>query len=177
MSRIRTYVRLRPPPLGASQSPWYHPTDDKLHIDIPEDENLYKFGRKGRVQHAFEFARVFNTTISQEEVFDSVAGEVVQSFLEGYNATIFAYGQTGSGKTHTIEGSYKKYAERGIIPRALGIIYKALEERAGEDVKVQISYLEIYQETGYDLLNPGLQHGGLVTRLPKVLGTPIMLSL
>lgn len=28
----------------------------------------------------------------------------VQSFLEGYNSTIFAYGQTGSGKTHTIFG-------------------------------------------------------------------------
>ena len=40
-------------------------------------------------------------------------------FLEGFNATIFAYGQTGSGKTHTIEGSYKMYKDRGLLPRCL----------------------------------------------------------
>ena len=101
-------------------------------------------------------------------MFDTVTKDVVQSFLDGYNATVFAHGQTGSGKTHTIEGSYKKYCDRGIIPRALGMIYRALEERAEEDITVQISYLEIYQEIGYDLLNPGLQNDGLVTRLPKV---------
>ena len=29
--------------------------------------------------------------------------EILQSFLEGYNATIFAYGQTGSGKSFTMQ--------------------------------------------------------------------------
>ena len=30
---------------------------------------------------------------------------LVQSVLEGYNATVAAYGQTGSGKTHTMTGT------------------------------------------------------------------------
>jgi len=30
---------------------------------------------------------------SQEEVFDTVAKDVVNNVLEGYNGTIFAYGQ------------------------------------------------------------------------------------
>ncbi len=34
--------------------------------------------------------------------------EMVQSVLQGYNATIFAYGQTGSGKTFTMEGHHYK---------------------------------------------------------------------
>lgn len=46
-------------------------------------------------------------------------GTRCDGFLEGFNATIFAYGQTGSGKTHTIEGSYKQYKDRGLLPRCL----------------------------------------------------------
>ena len=44
---------------------------------------------------------VCNSLNEQKRVFLSLS---TQSFLEGYNSTIFAYGQTGSGKTHTIFG-------------------------------------------------------------------------
>ena len=40
-------------------------------------------------------------------------------------------------------------------------------ERAG--VKVQISHMEIYQDTGFDLLNPGARPGSLMLTLPKVI--------
>ena len=43
------------------------------------------------------------------------AKAVVDSALEGYNATIFAYGQTGTGKTYTMEGFQKQHDLRGII--------------------------------------------------------------
>lgn len=36
------------------------------------------------------------------------------------------------------------------------------------EVKVHISYMEIYQDTGYDLLNPGTRPGSLMLALPKV---------
>ena len=39
---------------------------------------------------------------------------------------------------------------------------------AGAEVKVHISYMEIYQDTGYDLLNPGTRPGSLMLALPKV---------
>lgn len=38
------------------------------------------------------------------QVFETTARGVVDSALQGYNATIFAYGQTGTGKTYTMEG-------------------------------------------------------------------------
>ena len=40
--------------------------------------------------------------------------------------------------------------------------------RVGREVKVHISYMEIYQDTGYDLLNPGTRPGSLMLTLPKV---------
>jgi hypothetical protein len=40
---------------------------------------------------------------TQEDVFDGVR-DLVQSVVDGYNATLFAYGQTGAGKTYTLYG-------------------------------------------------------------------------
>jgi len=48
------------------------------------------------------------------------------------------------------------------------MIYKALEQRQNEDISVHVSYLEIYQEIGYDLLSPGARTQSLVTPLPRV---------
>ena len=48
------------------------------------------------------------------------------------------------------------------------MIYNELESRSDEDLSIHISYLEIYQEVGYDLLNPGLRTQSYVTPFPKV---------
>ncbi|KAK9707878.1 Kinesin motor domain [Popillia japonica] len=88
---------------------------------------------------------------SQEQVYKDLGTEVVDCAFQGYNACVFAYGQTGSGKTYTMMGSSDS---QGLIPR----ICKALFERMAEDSKrgtthrVQVSYLEIYQEKVADLL-------------------------
>lgn len=41
-------------------------------------------------------------------------------------------------------------------------------ERERPGVRVYISYMEIYQDTGFDLLNPGARPGSLMLTLPKV---------
>ena len=92
--------------------------------------------------------------VKQDEVFDVVARDSVMSAMEGYNATIFAYGQTGSGKTFTITGGAERYVDRGIIPRSLSHIFNEISKRADAQYKVHISYLEIYNGNGYDLLDP-----------------------
>lgn len=48
------------------------------------------------------FDYVYDLYCSQEKVYDTTARSVVDSALQGYNATIFAYGQTGAGKTYTM---------------------------------------------------------------------------
>ncbi len=52
------------------------------------------------------------------------------SALDGINGTVFAYGQTGSGKTFTMTGGAQRYVDRGIIPRAIGLIYSELGKRS-----------------------------------------------
>ncbi|KAJ7369834.1 Kinesin- protein 6 [Desmophyllum pertusum] len=76
------------------------------------------------------------------------------SVLTGYNGTVFAYGQTGSGKTFTITGGAERYVDRGLIPRSLSYIFEYFEKHPGTVFSAHISYLEIYNENGYDLLDP-----------------------
>uniref|UniRef100_A0A7S4G779 Kinesin-like protein n=1 Tax=Eutreptiella gymnastica TaxID=73025 RepID=A0A7S4G779_9EUGL len=120
-----------------------------------------------REDFSFKFARVFDTPTTQEEIFDGIARSVVQSALDGYNATIFAYGQTGSGKTFTITGGTAAFSERGIIPRAIAMIYQELNKQTDFEWSTRVSYLQIYNEKGSDLLNRG-QDATALDDLPKV---------
>ena len=102
--------------------------------------------------HSFSFDRVFGPSSSQEDVFTEVS-EFVQSALDGYNVCLFSYGQTGSGKTHTMQGSGNG-SMRGIISRAMEQVgqYKLELEKKGWVYEMDVSFIEIYNETIRDLL-------------------------
>ena len=87
----------------------------------------------------------------QERIFDRVGKDVIDSAFNGYNGTIFAYGQTGSGKTFTMTGGTESYEDRGLIPRSLSYIFNEVGRREGR-TKVYVSYIQIYNGAGYDLL-------------------------
>jgi kinesin family protein 6/9 len=124
------------------------------------------------------------------QVFDTVARDLVLEGLQGVNGTVFAYGQTGSGKTFTITGGPEHYADRGIIPRSISLLFRSIAEHADcmhavlsppfpwlrrrhtccdTSVlrQVHISYLEIYNEAGYDLLDPD-REARVLEDLPRV---------
>ncbi|KAF6099654.1 kinesin family member 9 [Phyllostomus discolor] len=63
------------------------------------------------------------------------------------------YGQTGAGKTYTMTGATENYQHRGILPRALQQVFRMIEERPTHAVTVRVSYLEIYNESLFDLLS------------------------
>ncbi|KAL7592150.1 kinesin-like protein KIN-14N [Lactuca sativa] len=104
--------------------------------------------------HPFMFDKVFTPQSSQEEVFVEIS-QLVQSALDGYKVCIFAYGQTGSGKTHTMMGTPGSYDDKGLIPRSLEQIFDAREKlkEQGWKYEMQVSMLEIYNETIRDLLS------------------------
>jgi len=56
-------------------------------------------------ERAFHFDFAFDETCTQQQLYDTACGPLVEHCFQGYNATVFAYGQTGSGKTYTVSGS------------------------------------------------------------------------
>ena len=117
--------------------------------------------------YAFKFHGIFDMLTQQERVFNEVARDVIEGCFEGYNGTIFAYGQTGSGKTFTITGRAERYADRGLIPRTLSHIFDHIKKQTDSTFKVNISYLELYNANGYDLLDENHASKSLFD-LPKV---------
>ncbi|XP_071955175.1 uncharacterized protein [Antedon mediterranea] len=163
MAEIKTYCRVKP---TNKISRFYNWENDKVMIGVRSSGASQ--GDGDLIMHDTQFSHVFGPTVTQSEIFDVVASNIIEGCLAGYNGTIFAYGQTGSGKTYTIEGSSKCYADRGMAPRALSAVYQCIDKMKHLDFTVHVSYLEIYQETGYDLLNPTARMPGVVAHLPKV---------
>ncbi|CAL5870177.1 uncharacterized protein PFLUO_LOCUS4412 [Penicillium psychrofluorescens] len=143
--------------------------DDRcLVFDPPEDNPVQKFSRsvvpngKRVKDQTFAFDRIFDQNASQGEVYESTTRSLLDSVLDGYNATVFAYGATGCGKTHTITGTAQ---QPGIIFLTMQELFERIEERKDEKTtEISLSYLEIYNETIRDLLVPGGVKGGLMLR-------------
>ncbi|XP_072028607.1 uncharacterized protein [Amphiura filiformis] len=166
MANIKAYARIRPTSKASEHYTW---DKQKVCLSLPNQPSLVQHLRRDATTiHDFEFTSVFGPTATQQQVFDVVASNIIKGFLGGYNGTIFAYGQTGSGKTYTIEGAAHRYEDRGLASRALSVVYKLLESSSYEHASIHVSYLEIYQEVGYDLLNPTTRPGNVVAHLPKV---------
>lgn len=142
--------------------------DEKMLIFDPMETNplhqvqksLFPRSTARAREHKFSFDRLFDEDSTQDDVYFNTSQPLLDSVLEGYNATVFAYGATGCGKTHTITGTHEN---PGIIFSTAKELFERIEFlRTTKDVNVSISYLEIYNETIRDLLNPDTD--------PKLLG-------
>ncbi|XP_060705799.1 kinesin-like protein KIF13A isoform X4 [Hemiscyllium ocellatum] len=105
----------------------------------------------------------------QEVVFKCLGEGILENAFQGYNACIFAYGQTGSGKSFSMMGSVDV---PGLIPRLCGALFGRVskEESESHTFKVEVSYMEIYNEKVRDLLDPKGSRHTLKVREHKVLG-------
>ncbi|KAM4706215.1 kinesin-like protein KIF9 [Rhinophrynus dorsalis] len=150
-SAVRVFVRVRPTPHFAQDIITLGKDSKTIDIRIKKDE---KFGVVNNKRSDWSFkVDGFLHNASQDSVYNTVAKSVVSKVLDGYNGTIMCYGQTGAGKTYTTTGATENYKHRGIIPRALQQVFKEIEGRNDQSITVRISYLEIYNETLYDLLS------------------------
>ncbi|XP_070261780.1 kinesin-like protein KIF13A isoform X8 [Myotis yumanensis] len=105
----------------------------------------------------------------QEVVFKCLGEGILEKAFQGYNACIFAYGQTGSGKSFSMMGNAEQL---GLIPRLCCALFKriSLEQNESQTFKVEVSYMEIYNEKVRDLLDPKGSRQSLKVREHKVLG-------
>ncbi|XP_041963180.1 kinesin-like protein KIF13A isoform X1 [Alosa sapidissima] len=142
-----------------------HPPPSNSKGDSRKQSKVFAF------DHCFWSMDESNTLkyAGQEMVFQCLGQGVLDNAFQGYNACIFAYGQTGSGKSFSMMGSGD---HPGLIPRLCGALFQrvALLHSNAHAFKVEVSYMEIYNEKVRDLLDPKGGGQSLKVREHKVLG-------
>ncbi|XP_040522132.1 kinesin-like protein KIF9 isoform X5 [Gallus gallus] len=149
--KVRAFVRVKPTAQFAQDVIKFGPDNKSIDIYIKKDAKKGVVNNK-QTDWSFKLDGVLHNT-SQELTYETVAKKLVSEALVGYNGTIMCYGQTGAGKTYTMTGATAEYKHRGIIPRAVQQVFKAITRSVDSFITVRISYLEIYNETLCDLLS------------------------
>ena len=178
---IRVIARIRPlleheMKAGHTSRALHHDDRAITVAGLPSDGDTEQ-RQKQQMSRRFLLDAVFGSDASQEDVFTrSGAGEMIAGCLRGYHATIFAYGQTGSGKTHTMDGmkydgarvngntsesGSSRYSVQGpgVTPRCIEHLFELMKksttdpEKPGARFAVHVSYVQIYKEKVFDLLN------------------------
>jgi centromeric protein E len=93
---------------------------------------------------------VYDVNATTHQIFNDVVEALIQTALEGINATVFAYGQTASGKTYTIRGTEES---PGIIPLSIRELFSRMEAAKDRKYSVRVSFFELYNEKINDLLD------------------------
>uniref|UniRef100_A0A3Q3JIR6 Kinesin motor domain-containing protein n=1 Tax=Monopterus albus TaxID=43700 RepID=A0A3Q3JIR6_MONAL len=139
--------------------------EDNQTVLHPPPSNVFAF------DHCFWSMDESNTLkyAGQEVVFKCLGEGILENAFQGYNACIFAYGQTGSGKSFSMMGNGE---QPGLIPRLCCSLFERVHREATDanTFKVEVSYMEIYNEKVRDLLDPKGSRQSLKVREHKVLG-------
>ncbi|KAK2703262.1 hypothetical protein QYM36_018247 [Artemia franciscana] len=145
-------------------------------ILLDQQLSLEKASESRKSAKTFAFDHCFDSSnpdapefATQETIFNNLGKGLLDNAFKGYNACIFAYGQTGSGKSYTMMGSQ---GNPGIIPRLCNALFEriSLIEDPNLQCKVEVSYMEIYNEKVHDLLDPKANKQSLKVREHIVLG-------
>ena len=157
-SNILTYLRIKP---SFTQSESIETLgQNAIAFNLPQLD-------AETAQQSFHFDGIIDVNATQDEVFEKVGVPAVHNLVEGFNSTIIVYGETGSGKTFTLTGEPTIHEDGGIISRAIRMLYNGFNSRSDLQLKASVSYLQLFNEKGYDLLNP-VHDAEPMAELPKV---------
>lgn len=171
----QSYSRLNFKPVGIRKI--VDCVDDKMLVFDPSKSNPLNeldetFARSASTEsrrrirrfgeQKFIFDKIFDVDASQQDVYTSTTQPLLDSIIDGFNATIFAYGATGCGKTYTISGTPD---HPGIIFLTMQELFQRMEQLSDiKQFQLTVSYLEIYNEQIHDLLKPETPSKKLVVR-------------
>ncbi|CAG5115578.1 unnamed protein product, partial [Candidula unifasciata] len=158
---IKIFLRVRPPDPSISENDF---APRVLDVNTADCAVILRTKPEPKV---FTYDNVADADITQEAVFSIVGKKIIESCVAGYNGTIFAYGQTGSGKTFTMLGPSEnsesfQHELRGVIPRSFEYLFSLIAHQqelhgSKKQFLCRCSFLEIYQEQIFDLLDPASQ--------------------
>ncbi|PSR87873.1 Kinesin-like protein [Actinidia chinensis var. chinensis] len=105
-------------------------------------------------KYSFDYA--LGPESNNSDVYKRSISSIIAGVVQGLNATVFAYGSTGSGKTYTMVGTRD---DPGLMVLSLHTIFDLIKKDDSSDgFQVSCSYLEIYNEVIYDLLEKSSGH-------------------
>jgi len=156
--RTRVYVRVRPRTLEESKR------QEILGVDVESARS--EVSLNDAKERRYKFDKIFTPQASNAQVFNTVGGPLVDAVFSGFNGTLMAYGQTGTGKTHTMMSG------DGICVQVVEKIFRRIHLDKYHDYKVCMSYLQIYQEKIFDLLNANSKVELVLREDPKKDPTP-----
>jgi hypothetical protein len=156
------------PALTTATAPPLAPQDGRqINANDPDDKmgglDYLRLDKTKDKSYAFDHA--FDETAAQENIFDATTANLIPDVMRGSNATCFAYGATGSGKTHTMMGTPEL---PGVIPLTVDELFAHIRDAAEDyQVGVNMQYVEIYNESIKDLLEPARNQNLDVRESPK----------
>mmetsp|Transcript_2583 Transcript_2583/g.6593 ORF Transcript_2583/g.6593 Transcript_2583/m.6593 type:complete len:754 (-) Transcript_2583:4-2265(-) len=152
MASVSVAVRLRPFLPREKQVAVTHVNGNTVNIKV-EVEQLV--GAPEYEQRQFVFDLCLGQDASQKRLYEEVGEPIIENALSGLAGTLFAYGQTGSGKSFSIMGTNER---PGVIPqlieRLFQVVTKDTRQEPASEMRVCMSFLEIYNEELKDLLDP-----------------------
>ncbi|KAG8478480.1 hypothetical protein CXB51_028279 [Gossypium anomalum] len=96
------------------------------------------------------FDHAFGPQSTNLDTYQKCISTIISGVVQGLNATVFAYGSTGSGKTYTMVGAQH---DPGLMVLSLHTIFDLIRrDKSSDEFEVTCSYLEVYNEVIYDLL-------------------------
>eukprot|EP00039_Didymoeca_costata_P033143 m.40858 g.40858 ORF g.40858 m.40858 type:complete len:1102 (-) comp9716_c0_seq1:114-3419(-) len=149
--KVDVFVRVRPQ-LSMEEK-------DEISVTVHQEEQKIDLMDDKGHSNEFAYDKVYGPEATQEKVYEDAVAPIVEQVSRGLSCAIFAYGQTGSGKTHTMRGNLKSKEDHGIIQRSLENLFRRLNEQDYANIKVKVSFLEIYNEELQDLLEPPPKKG------------------
>lgn len=132
-------------------------------VRVQPPETVVLIDPQKQAARTFECSKVFDSSnnssseyADQQALYEGVGKRIVDHAAQGYNCCLCAYGQTGTGKTHTIHGDWSSPSNMGLLPRIAEGLFNKVESlrKDGTEVRVQMSYIEIYNNRLFDLLAP-----------------------
>ncbi|XP_010943179.1 kinesin-like protein KIN-8B [Elaeis guineensis] len=132
-------------------------TDDKNLVILDPDlskDYLERIQNRSK-ERRYSFDHVFAPGCTNADVYRNISSTIF-GVIQGLNATVFAYGSTGSGKTYTMVGTRK---DPGLMVLSFHTIFDLIKKDESSDIfEVSCSYLEVYNEVIYDLLEKSSGH-------------------
>ena len=110
---------------------------NEMVADFTSEKTLTFKSTRENNKYKFAFDRVFPPTTTQEEIYNSVVREIIDSVIDG-----------------SMQGDIRDPVNRGIIPRMVDHIFEYIGGCGDEfEFSVKASMIEIYQEKIRDLID------------------------